>query len=119
MDTSLSEAELKVMDVVWNERSATARHIAEVLADRYTYSLSATYTLITRCIKKGALERVEPGYVCQPLVSRKEIQDSETDSLIERVFQGSADDLFVSLIDRDMVSPAAIASAASSVEGRA
>ena len=100
MDTSLSEAELKIMDVAWDESGASARHIADVLARSCGYSLSATYTLIGRCVKKGALRRVDPGYLCEPLVSREEIQNRETDGLVDRLFAGSVDKLFASLVSR-------------------
>lgn len=107
--TALSDSELRVMDIVWGDGGeSTARRIGEVLAERFGYSLSATYTLITRCIKKGALERIDPGYRCRALVSQQAVQDEETDGLIDRLFGGSADRLFAALVDRKKVSSAEI-----------
>ena len=103
--TALSDSELKVMDVVWREGGeTTARRIGEALADRFGYSLSATYTLIGRCIKKGALQRVDPGYHCRALVTQEAVQNEETDGLIDRLFGGSADRLFAALVNRKKVS---------------
>jgi predicted transcriptional regulator len=105
MEVALSRAELRVMSVVWHEGgNTTARHIADVLADQVGYSAAASYTLVGRCVKKGALERSEPGYMCRALVSQEDMQNSETDALIERLFDGSADKLFVALVDRKKVS---------------
>ena len=103
--TALSDSELKVMDVVWREGGeTTARRIGEALADRFGYSLSATYTLIGRCIKKGAVERSEPGFVCRALVPREEVQRAETDELINKLYDGSADKLFAALLSSKKIS---------------
>lgn len=100
----LSDSELKVMAVVWRENGASARRISEVLADELDYSASATYTLIGRCIKKGALRRCDPGYWCQALISEEDVQNRETDALVDRLFGGSADKLFSALVSRKKVS---------------
>ena len=103
--TALSDSELKVMDVVWREGGeTTARRIGEALANRFGYSLSATYTLIGRCIKKGAVERSEPGFVCRALVPREEVQRAETDELINKLYDGSADKLFAALLSSKKIS---------------
>lgn len=93
------------MGVVWREGgSTTARKIVETLSDEVQYSSSATYTLIYRCIKKGALQRTEPGFVCKALVSQEEMQAKQTDALVERLYDGSADKLFAALVSRKKVS---------------
>ena len=104
METALSDAELRVMEVIWSEGEASATHITDVLAEQYGYNVSTSRTLISRCLKKGALERVSPGYICRPLVTREEVQANETDSLIDKVFGGSADKLFAALVSRKKVS---------------
>jgi len=104
METALSDAELRVMEVIWNEGEASATHITDVLGEQYNYNVSTTRTLISRCLKKGAIERVSPGYICRPLVTREEVQASETDSLIDKMFGGSVDKLFAALVSRKKVS---------------
>lgn len=104
VNKKLFDSELKVMNVIWREGCATAKHIAEVLRDQYGWSASTTYTLISRCIKKGAISRSEPNFLCTPLVSRDEVQAAETDEFIDRMFDGSADKLFSALVSRKKVS---------------
>ena len=105
MSTALSDSEIRVMDIVWDAGGqASAKQIADSLASQLEYSASATYTLIHRCIKKGALERVQPGFMCRALISREQVQAEETDRLVNRVFDGSADKLFAALIGRNKVS---------------
>lgn len=113
---SLSAAEVRVMDVVWQENGTSARNVALTLSERYGYSASATYTLINRCIKKGALERVEPGYYCKPLVSREDVQDAQTDSLLERLYGDDPAELFLALLRRGRFSEEQLGEMAQALE---
>lgn len=99
-DTKLFDSELKVMDVLWKEGDATAKHISDVLKEQVGWNVNTTYTLIKRCINKGAIERREPRFMCHPLIPKEQIQEQETDELIDKVFDGSADKLFASLLGR-------------------
>jgi len=109
MDIKLFDSELKVMNVLWKEGDSTAKHISEVLADEVGWNINTTYTLIKRCIKKGAIERTEPHFVCHALIAKEEVQEAETDELINKVYDGSADKLFASLLGRKKLSAEQIA----------
>ena len=100
----LVDSEIKVMDVLWREGEAQAKHIAAVLGETIGWNVNTTYTLIKRCIEKGAIERSEPGFVCRALVSREQVQEQQTQELVDRVFGGSTDQLFASLLGGRRVS---------------
>ena len=104
MDGKLFDSELKVMGVLWREGEATAKHIYDVLAEEVGWNMNTTYTLIKRCIKKGAVERREPNFLCRPLVSREAVQAAETDELVGKLFDGSVDKLFAALVGRRRLS---------------
>ena len=104
MEIKLFDAELKVMDVLWKEGDCPARQIAEVLTNKYGWNVNTTYTLIKRCIKKGAIERSEPNFMCHALIPIEDVQEAETDELINKIFDGSADKLFASLLSRKKLS---------------
>ena len=104
MDIKLFDAELKVMGVLWDEGDCPARHVAELLTDRYGWNVNTTYTLIKRCIKKGAIERSEPNFMCHALIPKEDVQEAETNELIDKIFDGSADKLFASLLSRKKLS---------------
>lgn len=104
MDRKLFDSELKVMAVLWREGDATAKHISDVLKDEIGWNVNTTYTVIKKCIKKGAIARTEPNFMCHALISRAEVQASETDHLIERIYDGSAEMLFASLLSRKTLS---------------
>lgn len=105
MDVKLFDSELKVMDVLWREGDTTARYIAGVLKEEVGWNKNTTYTLIKRCIKKGAIERSEPNFMCRALIHKEEVQEAETQELINRVYDGSADKLFAALLSRKQLSP--------------
>ena len=94
----LFDSELKVMDVLWREGDLPAKAIAKTLTEEIGWNVNTTYTLIKRCIAKEAIERSEPGFMCHALVSREQVQQEETQELIDKVFDGSADKLFASLL---------------------
>ena len=94
MGIKLFDSELKVMDVIWKEGDVTAKFIADVLKDQVGWNVNTTYTLIKRCVKKGAIERREPHFVCHALIPKEQVQEQETDELINKVFDGSVDKLF-------------------------
>lgn len=104
MDIKLFDSELKVMNVLWQEGDTTAKHISDILKEEVGWNMNTTYTLIKRCIKKGAIERSEPNFMCHALIPKEEVQEAETDELIHKIFDGSADKLFASLLSRKKLS---------------
>lgn len=100
MEVKLFDSELKVMDVLWREGDATAKYISEVLRDEVGWNKNTTYTLIKRCMKKGAVERLEPNFMCRALIPKEEVQEAETEELINKIYDGAADKLFAALLNR-------------------
>ena len=100
----LFDSELKVMGVLWNEGDVPAKHIADILNKELGWNKNTTYTLIKRCMKKGAIERTEPNFICHALIPKEEVQEAETNELIDKIYDGSADKLFAALIGRKKLS---------------
>ena len=105
MDIKLFDSELKVMDVLWREGDSTAKNISNVLKEEVGWNMNTTYTLIKRCIKKGAIERSEPNFMCHALIPKEEVQEAETNELINKIYDGSADKLFAALLGRKKLTP--------------
>lgn len=104
MEVKLFDSELKVMDVLWREGDTAAKRVAEILSQEVGWNRNTTYTLINRCIKKGAVERMEPHFVCRALVAKEAVQEAETNELVNKVYDGSIDKLFASLLSRKKLS---------------
>ena len=82
----LFDSELKVMDVLWKDGDVPAKYVADTLNREVGWNKNTTYTLIKRCINKGAIERTEPGFMCHALIAKEQVQDLETDELIDKLF---------------------------------
>ena len=94
----LFDSELKVMNVLWKEGSVPAKYVAEVLNKELGWNKNTTYTLIKRCMKKGAIECTEPNFMCHALISKEKVQEAETKELIDKIYDGSVDKLFAALL---------------------
>lgn len=104
MEIKLFDSELKVMGVLWREGDTTAKRISDILKEEIGWNMNTTYTLIKRCIKKGAIERSEPNFMCHALIPKEEVQEAETNELINKIYDGSADKLFAALLGRKKLS---------------
>ncbi|MDE7416509.1 MAG: BlaI/MecI/CopY family transcriptional regulator [Lachnospiraceae bacterium] len=102
--TKLFDSELRVMNVLWKDGNVPAKHIAEVLNNELGWNKNTTYTLIKRCMKKGAIERTEPNFMCHALIPKEKVQEAETNELIDKVYDGCADKLFAALLGRKKLS---------------
>lgn len=100
MGIKLFDSELKIMEVLWKENDVSAKFIADALRKHVGWSKTTTYTVIKKCLDKGAISRTEPGFVCHALLSRKQVQEYETSELITRLYNGAADQLVASLLGR-------------------
>ena len=107
MNMKLFDSELKVMDVLWKEGDTPAKEIARQLTAELGWNVNTTYTLIKRCINKGAIERTEPGFQCHALIPKEAVQEAETDELINKIYDGSAD--IAALLGRKKLSAEQIA----------
>lgn len=103
-ENRLVDSELKVMNVIWRLGEPTAKQVAEILQAEVGWNVNTTYTLIKRCIQKGAVQRQEPHFVCRALVSKASVQAAETNNLIDKIFDGSKEQLFAALLGRQTIS---------------
>ena len=99
----LFDSEWKVMEVLWQENDRTAKEISLRLPDTIAWHKNTTDTIIKKCIEKGAIKRREPNFICHATITKQQVQKEETDTLVEKVFGGSAELLFASILsDRSL-----------------
>jgi len=116
MDIKLVDSELKVMEVIWREGELSAKKISLILDKDIGWNKNTTYTIIKRCIEKRAIERIEPDFICRPLVNKEQVQEFEVESLVNKLFSGSVDSLFASLVGSKKLSDAGIEKLKSIIE---
>ena len=105
MTEKLFSSEIRVMELLWKNGGMTAKEIASALAETIGWSKTTTYTVIKKCVEKGAVLRTEPGFVCKAAVSKNEVQETEAFELVDRLFGGSPDLLVSALIGSGKISP--------------
>lgn len=87
MEQSLSEAEARVAELVWQRGSLSSGELVALCAQLLDWKKSTTYTILKRLEGKGIL-RNEGGQV-RPLISREEYQSIQGCRFIDGSFGGS------------------------------
>jgi len=100
----LFDSELMILNILWEKGATTAKEIAQTLAKQIGWSKTTTYTVIKKCIDKGAVGREEPGFVCHALVTKEQAQETETTMLINKMFGGMPDQLVASVLGHEKLS---------------
>lgn len=98
MEQKLFDSERRVMEVLWEQGELPAREIARILAERVGWNKNTTYTVLKKCVEKGAAGRTDPGFVCRPRITREQVRKREARDLADRLFGGSPSLLVASLI---------------------
>ena len=104
-ETKLFDSELKVMEILWDRGDTSARALAETLSAQVGWSKTTTYTVIRKCVDKGAIRRAEPGFICQARLEKQQVQQQETSELIDKLYGGAPDALVASLLGSKSLSP--------------
>ena len=103
---NLTEAEWSVMECLWKNESLTGRAATELLESAVGWSRSTTLTLLRRLEAKGAVGTK----VCDglktffPLIRREDAAMHETESFLDRVYNGSLSLMVSSLTKRSQLS---------------
>ncbi|MCH5191196.1 MAG: BlaI/MecI/CopY family transcriptional regulator [Oscillospiraceae bacterium] len=104
MREKLFDSEAKVMEIIWDKGSISAKEISLIAAESIGWNKNTTYTVIKKLEAKGFIRRDDPGFICTPLVSRDEMQKVEVKSLLNKVFGGSRKALFSALLEDEELS---------------
>lgn len=100
MELKLFDSERKIMEVLWKEGDRTAKELALILEEQIGWNKNTTYTVIKKCIEKGAVERLEPHYLCRAVITKQQALEAETEDFVNKAFDGSAALLFFSLLSQ-------------------
>ncbi len=98
---TLTEAELRLMDVLWQKSSATVHQILEALTQKPALAYNSVLTTIRILEKKGYVQHVKDGraHVYIPVVGKKEATRSEVRNLVSRFFKNSHEALVLNLLE--------------------
>ncbi|MGI6706793.1 MAG: BlaI/MecI/CopY family transcriptional regulator [Clostridia bacterium] len=103
----ISDAEWKVMKVLWKKSPLTAGEIVDALKPHTSWSPKTIHTLISRLVSKKAVavNKSTPLHQYSPLVSEEECTLKETESFLKKVYDGSLHLLVAKFIKEEKLSP--------------
>ncbi|HEY6343328.1 MAG TPA: BlaI/MecI/CopY family transcriptional regulator [Bryobacteraceae bacterium] len=107
---NLTEAELRLMDVIWEKGSATVAEVAEALPQDLHLAYNTVLTTLRILENKGYLKHVKAkegrAFVYRAVVSRDDASRSALRHLVRRFFGNSAEALVLNLLDDERLSEA-------------
>jgi len=105
---TLTEAELRLMDVLWRKQKATVQQLLEALPSSPSLAYNSVLTTTRILEKKGYVRHVKDGraHVYVPLVQRKEATRSEIRHLIQRFFGNSHELLVLNILEDNSIDTA-------------
>ncbi|WP_062733239.1 BlaI/MecI/CopY family transcriptional regulator [Sphingobium abikonense] len=111
MSEKISEAELVVMEALWETSPRTANDVAEQVTASRDWSLQTVKTLLSRLMAKDVIAADQDGrrFLYRPLIQRDDYVASESGRLVNRLFGGRVSPLVAQLASQDQLSPEDIA----------
>lgn len=90
-----TESELEILQVLWNERTATVRQVHEELSKTKDSGYTTTLKLMQIMHEKGLVTRNDSSktHIYQPAVSRESTQKQLLNKMIDTLFAGSSANL--------------------------
>lgn len=97
---TLTEAELRLMDVLWEKGPSTVQQVLEALPKRPALAYNSVLTTIRILEKKGYLKHIKDGraHVYRPVVEREEATRSAISHLAQRFFRSSHELLALNIL---------------------
>jgi BlaI family transcriptional regulator, penicillinase repressor len=98
---TLTEAELRLMDVLWQRGASTVQHVLEALPARPPLAYNSVLTTIRILEKKGYVKHTKEGraHLYAPSVKREEASRSEIKHLVNRFFKDSQELLVLNILE--------------------
>ncbi|MBC8062318.1 MAG: BlaI/MecI/CopY family transcriptional regulator [Clostridiaceae bacterium] len=100
----LFDSEFKLMEIVWIYAPVSAKALTQIGEQEYQWNKNTTYTVLKKLVEKGAVKREEPNFICTPLIAKDQVQQIETNNLINKLFDGSRRAFFASFVNREKLS---------------
>ena len=98
---TLTEAELRLIEVLWQKDSATVHQLLEALPAQPALAYNSVLTTIRILEKKGYVQHVKDGraHIYRAVVGRKEATRFAVRNLVNRFFKDSHELLVLNLLE--------------------
>jgi BlaI family penicillinase repressor len=103
----ISAAEWEVLKVVWEQPALAAGEIADKLSSQKDWHPRTIKTLLARLVKKGVLDYKTAGnrYLYAPKVRKEDVIKQESQSFLDRVFDGVTAPMLAHFVKTAKMSP--------------
>lgn len=96
----LGEAELEIMQVIWNtDAPVTSSFILKELQERRKWQLSTLMTSLSRLVDKGFIscDRAAGNNLYSPIISENDFKAKESKSFLEKLYNNSIQNMVATL----------------------
>ena len=104
---TLTDTELKLMDVIWREGEATVKDVLDGLPGKDSPAYNTVLTILRILEHKGYLKHVKRGraHVYQPLITRELAQQRVVRHIVKNFFGNSAELLMLNILANEELGP--------------
>lgn len=115
---TLTDAEARLMTVLWDRQRATVADVVAALGKR-AVSYSTVQTLLRILETKGYVAHEKSGraFVYRPVIDQKQARRRALSHLVSRLFNNSPSLLVTNVLEDEQIDPAEIARLKSMLEG--
>ncbi|MFZ2998034.1 BlaI/MecI/CopY family transcriptional regulator [Sphingobium sp.] len=101
----ISEAELVVMEALWERAPMTASDVSDRVAAPRDWSAQTVKTLLSRLMAKDVIAADQDGrrFLYRPLIARDDYVAGESGRLVNRLFGGRVSPLVAQLAQQDQL----------------
>lgn len=109
--SKISDAEMQVLQALWDEAPMGATDLAEKIGGANGWSLATVKTLLSRLLAKGAIKAESEGrrFRYRPVVKRETVAGRQAGRMVERLFGGRVSPLVAQLAEQRDLDPEDIA----------
>jgi len=105
-DVKITDAEYKVLDVLWELGSANSKTIVNEVEKTEHWNRKTVHTLLKRLVEKGAVKAEKDGniYIYTPSIEKRQYTKSQSESFLERIYNGSLSKFLTNFVDGEDIS---------------
>jgi len=117
---AISEAEFQVMKIIWEYAPVSTNEVVLKLQETTSWKAKTIQTLLARLVKKEALCYEKQGrvFVYTPLVQEHELLEQESNTFLNRFYNGTLNSMVVNFLEQDKLSEEDISELLSILESK-
>ena len=106
-DVRVSDAELQLLQLLWDESPLDAVELAKRLPAERNWSLATVKSLLSRLMAKGAVSAETAGrrFLYRPAIARATVATGQANRLVDRLFGGRVSPLVAQLAEQRELDP--------------